>query len=45
MELSIPAGVSVTRGGGLPTRALSVVPLQQMAPRRSMSTTSPYSMP
>ena len=30
----MPAGVSVTRGGGLPIRALSVVPLQQMAPRR-----------
>ena len=45
IELSIPAGVSVTRGVGLPMRGLSVVPLQQMAPSRSTSTTSPYSMP
>src|SRR5512142_2154751 len=45
IELSIPAGVSVTRGVGLPIRALSVVPLQQIAPSRSTSTTSPYSTP
>ena len=30
IELSIPPGVSVTRGVGLPIRGLSVVPLQQM---------------
>jgi len=41
MELSIPPGVSVTRGVMLPIRALSVVPLQQIAPRRSTSMTSP----
>src|SRR5262245_10400145 len=45
IELSIPPGVSVTRGGTLPMRGLSVVPLQQIAPRRSTSTTSPYSIP
>ena len=45
IELSIPPGVSVTRGVGLPMRALSVVPLQQIAPSRSTSTTSPYSTP
>ena len=45
IELSIPAGVSVTRGVGLPTRALRVVPLQQIPPSRSTSTTSPYSTP
>ena len=31
IELSIPPGVSVTRGVGLPIRGLSVVPLQQIA--------------
>src|SRR3954470_4536275 len=45
IELSMPAGVSVTRGGGLPTRGRSVVPFEQIAPRRWISTTSPYSMP
>src|SRR4051794_31216752 len=45
IELSIPAGVSVTRGGGLPRRGLSVVPLQQIAPSAWTSTTSPYSRP
>ena len=45
IELSIPPGVSVTRGVGLPIRGLSVVPLQQIAPSRSTSTTSPYSIP
>ena len=45
IELSMPAGVSVTRGGSLPNRGWSVVPLQQMAPSRPISTTSPYSMP
>ena len=45
IELSMPAGVSVTRGGGLPIRGLSVVPLEQIAPRRWTSTTSPYSIP
>ena len=45
MELSIPPGVSVTRGGRLPVRGRSVVPLQQMAPIRAMSTTSAYSTP
>ena len=45
IELSIPAGVSVTRGVGLPIRGLSVVPLQQIPPSRSTSTTSPYSIP
>src|SRR6478735_9035158 len=45
IEFSMPPGVSVTRGVGLPIRALSVVPLQQIPPRRSTSTTSPYSTP
>ena len=45
IELSMPAGVSVTRGGWLPTRAFSVVPLQQIAPSACTSTTSPYSSP
>ena len=45
IELSIPPGVSVTRGVTLPIRGLSVVPLQQIAPSRSTSTTSPYSIP
>ena len=36
--------VSVTRGGSLPNLGLRVVPLQQMAPRRAISTTSAYSM-
>ena len=45
MELSIPPGVSVTRGGRLPARAFRVVPLQQMAPMRWTSTTSAYSTP
>src|SRR3954471_15257894 len=45
IELSIPPGVSVTRGVGLPIRALRVVPLQQIPPSRSTSTTSPYSTP
>ena len=45
MEFSIPPGVSVTRGVGFPIRGLSVVPLQQIAPSRWTSTTSPYSMP
>ena len=30
--LSIPPGVSVTRGGGLPGRSWRVVPLQLMPP-------------
>src|SRR5688572_26322930 len=45
IEFSIPPGVSVTRGVTLPIRGLSVVPLQQIAPSRSTSTTSPYSTP
>src|SRR5215218_559109 len=45
IELSIPPGVSVTRGVGFPTRGRSVVPLQQIAPSRWTSTTSPYSIP
>jgi hypothetical protein len=45
MEFSIPPGVSVTRGVGLPILARSVVPLQQIAPSRWTSTTSPYSTP
>ena len=45
IELSIPPGVSVTRGGGLPARGRRVVPLQQIAPSRWTSTTSPYSTP
>ena len=45
IEFSIPPGVSVTRGGTLPIRGFKVVPLQQIAPRRSTSTTSPYSIP
>ena len=45
IELSMPPGVSVTRGVTLPIRGLSVVPLQQIAPSRWTSTTSPYSMP
>src|SRR3954471_20823112 len=45
IELSIPPGVSVTRGVGLPIRGFSVVPLQQMPPSLSTSTTSPYSTP
>ena len=45
IELSIPPGVSVTRGVGLPMRARRVVPLQQIPPSRSTSTTSPYSTP
>src|SRR5215213_2506197 len=45
IEFSIPAGVSVTRGGGLPTRGRRVVPLEQIAPSRFTSTTSPYSTP
>src|SRR5512146_260939 len=45
IELSIPAGVSVTRGGWFPMRGRRVVPLQQIAPSRSTSTTSPYSTP
>ena len=45
IELSIPPGVSVTRGVGLPILGFSVVPLQQIPPSRSTSTTSPYSTP
>jgi hypothetical protein len=45
IEFSIPPGVSVTRGVGLPMRGRSVVPLQQIAPRRWISTTSLYSVP
>ena len=45
IEFSIPPGVSVTRGVMLPIRGFRVVPLQQIAPRRSTSTTSPYSIP
>ena len=32
IEFSMPPGVSVTRGVGLPMRGFSVVPLQQIAP-------------
>jgi hypothetical protein len=32
MELTMPAGVSATRGGGLPFRAAGVVVLGSMAP-------------
>src|SRR5215212_9077139 len=45
IEFSIPPGVSVTRGVGLPIRGRTVVPLQQIAPSRWTSTTSPYSIP
>jgi hypothetical protein len=40
-----PAGRLGHAGVGFPMRGLSVVPLQQIAPRRSTSMTSPYSMP
>ena len=45
IPLSSPAGVSTSRGAGLPMRALSVVPRVQIPPRRSRSTTSAYSTP
>ena len=47
MALSIPSSVSATRCGGLPSRALPVVPLSTMAPtsRFEKPTTRVYSSP
>ena len=45
IELSIPAGVSASRGCGLPSLGSMVVPLQTMAPSLWISTKSEYSVP
>jgi hypothetical protein len=41
----MPDGVSAIRGGGLPWRGRSVIPFEQIAPRRWMSTNGWYSVP
>src|SRR3954452_21586839 len=45
MALSIPEGVSMMRGIGLPLRRRGVIPLLTKAPRRCTSMTPAYSSP
>src|SRR5215212_292534 len=45
IAFSIPAGVSAILGGGLPSRGRTVIPFEQIAPIRWMSTSGWYSVP